>query len=205
MTRVVKHAETAAPTEPRPRGRPRSDRSRRAILRAARELISEYGLAALTMEGIAERAGVGKPTLYRWWPDRHSVAMAALMESDAIASVPRQGRSALRALQQQLTRVIAVFATPVGRTIGAMIASADTDSELAKAFRNHFILARREEGAALLRAAIEQGEIRRDGELEVALDMIYGALFFRLLLGHAPLNDALARHIVHEALRGLAP
>jgi AcrR family transcriptional regulator len=65
-------------------------------LRAARELIEENGPTALTMEGIAARAGVGKPTIYRWWPDRHSVAMAALMESESVASTEKgSGRLAL--------------------------------------------------------------------------------------------------------------
>ncbi len=197
--------------EVRGRGRPRSDRARRAILRAARELIEENGLAALTMEGIAARAGVGKPTVYRWWPDRHAVAMAALMEDGPPDPAPavtegrpsRRRLSMMDSLEQQLKKVIEVFAQPVGRTVARMIAAADSDSELSKAFRNHFIVTRREEGRALLLRAIELGEIRRDTEVDTALDMIYGALFFRLLLAHAPLNEALAVQIVAEALRGL--
>jgi AcrR family transcriptional regulator len=197
--------------ERRGRGRPRSDQARRAILRAARELIRENGLAALTMEGIAAKAGVGKPTVYRWWPDRHAVAMAALMEDGPSESgptlgegrIPRRRLSTIQSLEQHLKKVIEVFAQPVGRTVARMIAAADDDSELSKAFRNHFIVARREEGRALLLRAIELGEIRADLDVETALDMIYGALFFRLLLGHAPLNEALARQIVSEALRGM--
>jgi len=187
---------------PRARGRPRSDKARQAILRAARELIDELGPAGLTMEGIAARAGVGKPTLYRWWPDRHSVAMAALMESETLTAAPG-GNAPLSSLRKQLERVVEVFAAPVGRAVATMIAAADSDSELAKAFRNHFILARREEGRALLQLAQRAGEIRRDANIEVALDMIYGALFYRLLMGHAPLDATAARLILKEALRGL--
>ncbi len=200
MTRVVK---TDSAPSARGRGRPRSDEARRAILRAARELLDENGPAGLTIEGIAARAGVGKPTIYRWWPDRHAVAMAALMESESSASAPRKRHAPLESLRKQLSHVVAVFATPVGRTVAAMIASADSDSELAKSFRNHFILARREEGRALLDAAIARGDVRRDANIEVALDMIYGALFYRLLMGHAPLDDALVKEVLKEALRGL--
>jgi AcrR family transcriptional regulator len=173
-------------------------------LRAARELIEEDGPTALTIEGIAARAGVGKPTIYRWWPDRHSVAMAALMESEA--AVPKDrggGRSPLGSLQKQLRKVVALFDTPVGRNVTTMIAAADNDSELSKAFRNHFVLARREEGRALLLQAIDRGEIRRDAKVEIVLDMIYGALFFRLLMGHAALSDPLVGQLLKEALRGL--
>jgi AcrR family transcriptional regulator len=202
MTTNVK-SKSSAKTAARGRGRPRSETARRAILRAARELIEENGTTALTMEGIAARAGVGKPTIYRWWPDRHSVAMAALMEDGSIASShPRGAQSALAALQKQLRRMVALFATPVGRNITTMIASADSDSELAKAFRNHFVLARRAEGRALLLQAVAGREIRQDTNVEIVLDMIYGAVFFRLLMGHAGLSDSLVRQLLKEALRG---
>jgi AcrR family transcriptional regulator len=203
MTTKVKGNSPSDPAA-RSRGRPRSDSARRAILRAARELIDENGPTALTVEGIAARAGVGKPTIYRWWPDRHSVAMAALMESEsAVSSSGSTGRSPMAALRRQLRKVVALFATSIGRNVTTMIASADNDSELSKAFRNHFVLARREEGRALLLRAIDTGEIRPDANVEIVLDMIYGALFFRLLMGHAALDDALVRQLLEEARRGL--
>ena len=192
----------ASTTEAR-RGRPRSDAARKAILRAARQLIDELGPTALTMEGIAARAGVGKPTIYRWWPDRHSVAMAALMENEVSTSAARSGGSPLDSLRRQLRRVVALFATPVGRNVATMIASADHDSEISKAFRNHFVLARREEGRALLEQAAANGEIRPEANIEVVLDMLYGAVFFRLLMGHGKLNESLIKQLLTEALRGL--
>jgi AcrR family transcriptional regulator len=202
MPKLVKH-DSVAPPAARRRGRPRSDEARRSILRAARELLEENGPAGVTIEGIAARAGVGRPTIYRWWPDRHAVAMAALMESEPVGPGPRKASAPLDSLQRQLRHVVAVFGTPVGRTVAAMIASADMDSELAKSFRNHFILARRAEGRELLREAIARGDVRPDANVEIALDMIYGALFFRLLMGHARLDDSLVRQILKESLRGL--
>jgi AcrR family transcriptional regulator len=201
---MPKIVNTDSERKPRGRGRPRSDEARRAILRAARELLDENGPAGLTIEGIAARAGVGKPTIYRWWPDRHAVAMAALMESEGPAVAEHSTRAPLESLRKQLAQVVAVFATPVGRTVTAMIASADGDSELAKSFRNHFILARRDEGRDLLLRAIERGDVRRGANVEIALDMIYGALFFRLLMGHARLDETLVKQILKEALSGLS-
>src|SRR6185295_1474416 len=87
---------------PRPRGRPRSAKARNAILHAARELLREGGPAGVTMEGVAARAGVGKPTVYRWWPDRHAVAMAALMDTGLAKPVRSGGSSAIAALRAQL-------------------------------------------------------------------------------------------------------
>jgi len=201
MPRAIK-SPGAAPRRP---GRPPSDRARAAILDAARRLLADGGPAAVTMEAVAARAGVGKPTVYRWWPDRHAVTMAALMESGDQTQPSRQPRSMRDGLRLQLRAIVDRFSTPVGRHVTALLAASDPDSELAKAFRNHFVLARRDEGRELLRQAIAAGEVRRDIDVEVAVDLLYGAMFFRLLLGHAPLDARFADRALEQALRGLAP
>jgi len=204
MSAPVKPVE--APAAERRRGRPRDLQIRGAILRAARELLNELGPAALTMEAVALRAGVGKPTVYRWWPNRHAVAMAALMDDAPVPrTTARRARSALQALEQQLLTVADTLASRAGRHVTAIIAAADPDTEVAKAFRHHFVLARRGEGRALLEQAVSQGELRAGLQLDVALDQIYGALFFRLLLGHAPVDAAFVRALLEQAVRGLAP
>jgi AcrR family transcriptional regulator len=201
-------AET--PAGPRPRGRPRDLRARDAILQAARELLDAQGPAGVTMEAVAARAGVGKPTVYRWWPDRHAVAMAALMaaetpEGEAATPLARRPRSPLQALQQQLLAVAQTLSSRTGRNVTAMIAAADPDTQVAKAFRHQFVLARRAEGRDWLLQAVQHGEVRGDLDVDVALDLIYGALFFRVLLGHAPVDAAFARQLVREFTRGLQP
>jgi len=156
------------------------------------------------MEAVAARAGVGKPTVYRWWPDRHAVAMAALMESDATQSLEATKRSALSLLREQLRTIARRFVTSTGRHITSLIAASDPESELSKAFRSHFVLARRAEGKALLERAIEEKEIRADLDVEVALDLLYGPLFFRLLIGHAPLDEQFMDQVLDECLRGMS-
>lgn len=185
------------------RGRPRSAEAKEAVLRAAREILAEGGPAAVTMEGVATRAGVGKPTVYRWWPDRHAVAMAALMEGDAEHAPRKAPRSTLQALRQQLRTIAERFASPTGRHVTTMIAASDAETEFSKAFRNHFVLARRAEGRALLERAIRDGEVRPNLDVEVALDLLYGPLFFRLLMGHAALDASFMDQVLTHALRGL--
>lgn len=199
MSDPVKPADTA------PRGRPRNLGSRAAILRVARELMAEGGPAAVTMEAVAQRAGVGKPTVYRWWPNRHAVAMAALMD-DAPAAVraPARTRAPLRALEQQLLQVVETLGSRQGRLVTAMIAAADPDTEVAKAFRHHFVLARRQEGRTLLEAAVASGELRAETGIDTALDQIYGALFFRVLLGHAGIDAVFVKALLRQVVRGLA-
>jgi AcrR family transcriptional regulator len=156
------------------------------------------------MEEVAARAGVGKPTVYRWWPDRHAVAMAALMQQLPPAA-PRTAsrRSRLASLRIQLQEIGRVFATNTGRHITALIAASDRDSELAKAFRGHFVLARRLEGKALLERAKAENEVDANLDIDAALDLLYGALFLRLLVGHAPLSKQAINRVFETALSGM--
>jgi len=188
----------------RPRGRPRSTGARAAILAAARAILDEGGITAVTMEGIAARAGVGKPTIYRSWPNAHAVAMAALMAVQGSPSKPARARSAVGELKLQLRDVAAVFASRMGRQVAIMVASAASETELSKSFRNHFILMRREEGRAIINRAIAQGEIRRNISVDIALDMIYGPVFYRLLMGHGPLDGKFTDAVVDQALQGIS-
>jgi Tetracyclin repressor-like, C-terminal domain len=103
-----------------------------------------------------------------------------------------------------LHEVARVFSTPLGRSVTLMIAASEQETELSKAFRNHFILARRNEGRIFLNNAIAHGEIRKELDLDVALDLIYAPVFYRLLMGHAPLSARFMDEILSLALQGLA-
>ena len=209
-------AKTAAPA--RGRGRPRNERAHRAVLKAAREMLEEGGMGAVTMEGVAARARVSKPTLYRWWPDRHALTMAALMPSPAPASQSRRKADAttpqhtkkpkaspLRLLREQLEAMATLFQSRTGRYVASILATSDANTELSKAFRSHFLMERRSEGRVLLLQAVQAGALRPGIDVEVALDQIYGPLFFRLLLGHAPLDQAFVQQSFDQALQGLQP
>ena len=185
------------------RGRPRSSVARARVLRAARALVEALGPSAVTIEGVAARSGVSKPTIYRTWPNAHAVVMAALMESAATPEAARQDRSALAALRRQLRGIADTFATRTGRSITMMLAAADGETELSKAFRHHFILARREEGRQMLAAAAANGELRESLDLDVALDLLYGPIFFRVLVGHAPVGHEFCDRLLDQLLTGL--
>ena len=187
-----------------PRGRPRDPAARTRILAAAGKLLDEGGLGAVTMEAIAARAGVGKPTIYREWPNAHAVAMSAFLERDRTVPPSRKSRSALAALRSRLRELAETLATRAGRSTAMMIAAAQSDSELAKVFRTHFVVKSREEGRALLARAAAEGDIRHNIDIEAALDLIYAPFYFRLLIGHAPLTSRDTDAILHLALAGLA-
>ena len=190
------------------RGRPRDPAARRAILEAAATLLDEGGLAAVSVEAVARLAGVGKPTIYRHWPNAHAVAMAAFLEraghsSPDPAELPTADERPLDVLRQQLRGLAVAFSDRTGRNLRAMVAAAERETELAQAFRSHFIARHRLEGRALLERAVADGSLRTDIDLEIALDLIYGPLFYRLLAGHAPLDGNFTDQVLDEVLRGL--
>jgi AcrR family transcriptional regulator len=188
---------------PRPRGRPRDPDARAAVLEAARDLLAEGGLTAVTMERLAARTGVGKPTIYRTWPNAHAVAFDVLLESAKPPARAKETASPLADLRRQLRRIAALFATTTGRSVALMIAAAQSETELAKAFRHRFMLASREEGRRLLQRAMALEEVSAQIDTETALDLIYAPLFFRLLVGHGPLDRKFVDAVLDHALAGL--
>jgi AcrR family transcriptional regulator len=189
-----------------PRGRPRSEKARQAVLQAAADLLLENGLAAVSMDAVAARAGVSKATIYRWWPTKESLALDALYHEWATVPAPRDTGS-LRGDLLSLLRPWVRLAgrRPYGRAVAALVTEAQTDPEFAREYRARFLTPRRDLARAVLHRAIERGEIPADTKIEVALDLLYGPLYHRLLHGHAPLNDRFVRDVVDTVLGGILP
>ncbi len=181
---------------PSARGRPRDPRTRAAVLAAARALLARGGLTSVTIEAIAQMAGVSRPTIYRYWPNAPAVAMAAFLETTGAAKAARSPGSALAALREQLHALADAFAAPTGRSVAAMVAAAQSETELAKAFRNEFIARNRDAARALLERCIADKAIEAPDDMELTLDLVFGPLFYRLLMGHAPIT----RHFVDRLL-----
>lgn len=170
------------------RGRPRDPRIRSTILAAARALLERGGLTAVTIEAIAGKAGVSRPTIYRYWPNAPAVAMAAFLDASTPTASGPSSRSPLAALKAQLHAVADAFAAPTGRSIAAMVAAAQSETELAKAFRNEFIARNRDTARLLVERCIADRLVIAPADLDLALDLIFGPLFYRLLMGHAPIT-----------------
>ena len=179
---------TRQPSSTTTRGRPRDPRTRAAILAAARALLERGGLTAVTIEAIAQKAGVSRPTIYRYWPNAPAVAMAAFLDVTGAPEAARNTRSPYAALRAQLHAVADAFAAPTGRSVAAMVAAAQSETELAKAFRNEFIARNRDATRLLLERCIEDGLVAPPADMELALDLVFGPLFYRLLMGHAPIT-----------------
>jgi AcrR family transcriptional regulator len=195
-----------APETPR-RGRPRSEKARLAILESAAELLLAQGLSAVSMDAVAERAGVSKATIYRWWPTKETLALDALYNEWSAARPRARDTGTLRGDLMSLMRPWARLAgsRPYGRVIAALITEARTDPAFAEEYRTRFLEPRRDQARVIFRRAIERGEIPADTKVEVALDVLWGPLYHRLLHGHAPLNERFVRDVVDTVLEGIVP
>jgi AcrR family transcriptional regulator len=192
------------PPPPARRGRPRSEEADRAILQAATELLAERGLPGMSIEEVASRAGVAKATVYRRWPSRGALALDAfLAEFKALQPLPDTGflRDDLLAALRGWIR--AVTRTPAGGVLAGLVAEAQHDPALADAWRARVIGPLRAQHLIMLRRAIDRGELPASTDTEVALDLLYGSAYHRLLNGHQPLNDTFARHVVDVIVAGL--
>ena len=195
---------TATPVR---RGRPRRTQADTAIVDAALELITEHGLGALTVESVAVRAGVGKATLYRRWPNKDALVLDALAHlNDALP--PVQGDT----LRERLVSLLSPMrcrpqAVRSMRLIPRVISHREASPELYECFFERVIAPRRERFLVELRAAVEAGEIRSDVDLELAVNALVGPVLYQSLVipdGH----EAAAKRpeaLVDLVLSGLSP
>ncbi|MEU6869506.1 TetR/AcrR family transcriptional regulator [Streptomyces sp. NPDC086796] len=193
----------------------RNERSRRAIHDAALALVAEVGYPRTTIEAIAARAGVGKQTIYRWWPSKADVLLEAFLGlgertaarggADAARGIPNTGdlaadlKAVLRATVDELNDP--AFEAPTR----ALAAEGIVDPRLGAVFVEKLLAPSFELYTARLRAGQEAGQVRADIDPRTAAELLVGPLTHRWLLRTLPLTHAYADAIVDHAVRGLAP
>jgi AcrR family transcriptional regulator len=189
----------------RPPGRPRSEHARQAILRSTLKMLQEYGFANFTIEEVADRASVGKATVYRWWPNKGALI------ADAFASSVTPGLhfpdtgSVGKDVSQQMRQLVKVFNGPQGRMVSAILGAGQSDPELIEAFRERFLMPRRREAYAILRRGIVRGELRRDIDPDLLLDSLYGPIYMRFLIRHDRLTPEFTDRLCALVLAGARP
>lgn len=185
----------AIPTHEK-RGRPRSPRTEKAILKAASDLIATTGLANMTIEGVAERAGVGKASIYRRWPSKGALAFDAVVDTILVTQpTPDTGSLEGDLLQTARSWVRSANSRRGGRTVAGLIAEVQSDPGLAHAWRERFVSRIREARRPIIERAIARGEIPAGSDPELILDLLYGPLYHRYLNRHLPLSDSFAKHV----------
>ena len=181
----------------------RDSAAHRAILEATAALLAERGFAGASIEAIAARAGVGKQTIYRWWPSRADLILDVYLDrTERELPGPLAAGTAAEQIREVLRRLAAILGgTDSGPIVAGLVAQAQHDPEFAVRFRERFITRRREILRALLERGKESGELRADLDLDLAIDAFYGPIIYRLLFAHAPLDEAFADALAGELLR----
>jgi AcrR family transcriptional regulator len=186
-------------------GRPRDARADRAILAATIELIAEVGAHDFRMDEVAERARVGKAAIYRRYRSKTELVSAAVAVLVSEIAVPDTGstRGDLLALMRE---AVEVYRDPIrGGAMPGLVGAMRQYPELAGAVRDGFLAKRREALRAVLDRGVARGDLRADIDSELALDVLGGALFYRLLITGGPIDERLAEGVAELILRGFAP
>jgi AcrR family transcriptional regulator len=185
------------------RGRRRSEESEDAILSATLQLLRTTQLRDITIEEIARKAGVGKATIYKWWPSKAYVALDAfLRKMNRMVPNPDTG-SAESDLKKQIHYLVTFYTSPTGRIFGQFLAEAQSDREFALLLRERFMDPRREISGIIFDRAVARGEIKPTLDRDLVLDLLYGPVLYRLLMLQSPFGGKRVDALVSTLFQGL--
>jgi AcrR family transcriptional regulator len=197
--------ETGVDAIRRTPGRPRSAEADEAILEAAVDVFAEVGLEGLTMEGVAARAGVGKNTLYRRYPNKLDLVVGAVRCYTNVGAPPPDTGTThgdVRALVADLVAI--VTGTPMGRMLPILVAVRTRVPELDAAYAD-IVADKRARSAAVVRRGIARGDFRADVDVEVVVDAFVSPVFYRFLVTNAPLDERFVATVADNAMRTFGP
>lgn len=190
------------------RGRPRSEEARQSILRTALELCERDGYQDLTIKAIAETAGVGRQTIYRWWPDKTSILLESLTDlanrHPALEGTDAAG-PVLDRIEELLTTTFELARSVTGQALVGLMSDAQRDPALSERLQETVIGPRRTALRALLQRGVDAGELSATTSLDLVVDFAFGAMWYRLLGRHAAVDAGLAREITTAVAATLAP
>ncbi len=185
------------------KGRPRNVETEKAILAASYELLLENGFGAVTVEKIAERAKVSKATIYKWWPNKAAVVMDSFLSAAmSRLPVPDTG-SVINDIVIQVTNLAKFLTSREGKVINELIAEGQFDVKLAEEYRTRYFNPRRLESRRILERGMDRGELRKDLDVELSIDLIYGPLFYRLLVTGDTLDESFIEVLIKYAFEGI--
>ena len=187
------------------KGRPRSEKSRKAILNATNKLLLQTSVQELSIESIAKKAKVGKTTIYRWWPNKTAVVMDALANQPGMQTPLPTASSHKEAIEMQLDKLIRLVDSNNGQIIAQLFSEAQASELSLKIFKDNLL----EPLMDAIRYSIEEGqsngEFRDDISINLAADMLCGPIFFRLMAHPGDLTDNFRENYPREAMKILAP
>ncbi len=180
---------------PRP-GRPRSEAARRAILSAAQRLFRKGGIDAVSVDAIAARAGVSKATVYRWWPNKAAVLLESVVGGMRPLADYQDAPTLREKFRRQLADTARRLTSEEGAPLIALIAAKQSDPQLVREFAERYAGPRRARLRGMLLEGVQRGEISRVEDVDALIDMIYGPLYYRILVTGSPVDEAFIDAVV---------
>ena len=175
---------TSESAQPARLGRPRSEAaaSHARILDAVHALLQETSVRDLTMEAVARRAGVGKPTLYKWWPTKAALVLAMFHERLAGQFAATSAATAEQAIRARVRHLIREFDGLFGKVMGELIAEGQSDPAVIEDMHERHIRERRAAAVADVERGIRSGEFAPGTNPDLLIDAIVGPIYYRMLL-----------------------
>jgi len=167
------------------------------------ELLQEKSVRELTLEEVAKRAKVGKPTLYKWWPGKAALVMAMFHERLVQTDISSPGKSLQQNLSARATGLIRQLNGLFGKVVGELIAEGQSDPGVLRALYDQHISVRRAEMTSDIMQAIRQGELAVGTDPALLLDSIFGALYFKMLTGQKPIDEQYGEALVSQVCSGV--
>jgi AcrR family transcriptional regulator len=184
-------------------GRPRDERLDEAILKGAVDLVMTSGFRALSMDAIAAKAGVGRMTIYRRWPNKAAIIMDAFVMRVDPGTMFTPASSYQESIRLQMRTMAKAFRGKDGALIRVLLAEAQFDPELANALRERWTMPRRRMAIEYFRQGVRQGVLRADVDPDAMIDLLYAPLYYRLQMGTGPLSDSYVDAIFEHGMKGL--
>jgi Tetracyclin repressor-like, C-terminal domain len=205
-TLLISHARGMSMTQDSVRigrGRRPANAVRDAALGAASVLLFDQGVDAVTYKGVSDLGGVSRTTLKSWWPSPASLAAEAFFLGSEESLEPTDSGDIGKDLREQLEQFVALMTqTPAGSVLRGLIAAAQSDAGVRSAFAEGFVRPRRRIGGKALERAQERGQLHTEVEVQVVVDQIWGACYWRLLTEPDQVDERYLDALVTQALRG---
>jgi AcrR family transcriptional regulator len=187
---------------PETRGRKRDRQVRATILTVLIQQIRELGYSNVTIDGLAKAAKVGRMTIYRWWNTKAEIALeAAEFIAESAAPIVIDKQALLESALQDLLIQTFTALQETGTLYAALMSEAQADLEFAALFYERFVLQRRQGLENLFQQAQQRGEIGNQVRPNLLVDLVYGAMWYRLLMRHAPLDASFAEELTQAVIQ----
>lgn len=189
--------------QPRKKGRPPSQQSREAIFRSTMELLMELGLRRMTIDKIAERAGVSKATIYRWWSDKTALSMEAFIYHVQLEGVVLDLGSFVADFADWFKKLNRFYASPEGRVLAQIMAESQSSSEMLFPFQEQLRQLLKQKCMLMWNRALERGEIDESADAQLVIELISSPSSCRMLSNQPVLDDKSTEQMLNIVFNGI--